>query len=749
MIQKSRQQTRSIGILILALAAALGGPAIAVAATVSGFVTGAEDGEPLAYADIFVRGTTLGRIANAKGHYIITGIPAGTHEIVYQHVGHRSEVRTLTLAETDAIALSIELASEAAQFDAVEVEGDRTELGLHGRPLSLSTNELRRTPAVIESDLMRTVQMLPGVTSLSDFSSGLYVRGGSADQNLILLDDADVYNPNHLFGFFSTFNVDAVKTVNLQKSGYPARYGGRLSSLLDVHNRDGNRKEFAGTARASFLAASATLEGPWRGGSWMLSGRHTFIEQLANAMNLDLPYNFYDVHAKLNWDLGQNDRTSFSYYEGLDRLDWDLTGLDLFLDWGNRTASARWTHLFGARLYTEFGLTYSRFDSRAAITFRDLEFGMRNEIDDVGVKASATYAPARAHTIDFGVEAKSLKFHFEQGYEEEDDINFNYDGVYAGAYVQETWEASSLAEIQAGLRIDYYSDGEYVDLGPRLSVRRRIGEDLTAHATYGRYNQYLNLVSVEGASFADMWFPVDETLGPGEADHYIAGVEIGPFESFDLSVEAYYKPYRNVVEFSEEFTRSLVEPDAKMNELFNSGKGEAYGMDFYLRNRWKRFEGWLGYSIGWTTREIVNFNFGEEYYPKYDRRHQFVLMQERPLGEMGNWRLNFAFRYGSGQPTTLAAGRYTVQDITGREYDTVLDGEYHGYRLPAYHRLDLGIGYQAVYPDATLEPTLQIINLYNRKNVYLRLYDMTTNPAEFEDVTMLPLIPTLGIRITF
>ncbi len=721
-------------------------PPHASAATVSGFVYGADDGEALSYTDIFLQGTSLGRVANQKGYYVITGIPTGEYNIVFTHIGYQSIILPITLEGEEELPLTLELEPHTIELEAIEVDAEQSEIGIRRGKLSLNTKELNRIPTVLEADLVRSIQMLPGVSSLSDFSSGLYIRGGSADQNLILLDGADVYNPNHLFGFFSTFNVDAVKTVNLQKSGFPARYGGRLSSLLDVHNRDGNRKEFDGTARIGIIASSATLEGPWKRGSWMVSGRHTYIEQLASSMNIDLPYKFYDVHGKLNWDLGRDDRTSISYYEGLDRLDWVTDGIDLLLDWGNRTMSAEWTHILSPRLFTNFNFTYSRFDSRAVVTFEDLEFGMRNEIDDIGLKANASFAPNSNHQIDFGTEMKTLDFHFERGYENENDINFNYDGNYVALYATEKWEYSPLVHMEAGLRLDYYDDGKYFDLGPRLTVRRRLGEKLSTSATYGKYHQYLNLVSIEG-NFADMWFPVDQTLDPGSADHYILGFEAGPYDNFDLSVEGYFKPYRNVVEFSEEFTRSLVTSDARMDEIFNSGSGKAYGLDVYLRNHYAGFEGWLGYSLGWTRRTIENFNFGEEYYPQYDRRNQFVMMQERSLGK--RWKVNFAFKYGTGQPTTLAAGRYTVHDITGREYDVVLEGDMNAYRLPAYHRLDMGISWQGKIRGVDLEPSIQLINLYNQENVFLRTYDTSVNPVEFDDITMLPFLPTVSVRFTF
>jgi hypothetical protein len=740
-----REIARSYIPLLLALLAAR----TSDAASVSGLITGAEDGEPLAYTGVHLRGTSFGKVANAKGYYVLAGIPAGTYTVSFSRIGYKTAERSIVLAEDEKLRLDVELAPEPVQAEEIVVEVSRDLLGVRPARVTLETEELTRIPFAIETDVLRGVQMLPGVSSLSDFSSGLYVRGGSADQNLILLDDADVYNPNHLFGFFSTFNADAVKTVDLQKSAYGARYGGRLSSLLDVRNRDGNRKKVEGTVRSSVIASSATVEGPWPGGSWMVSGRHTYIEQLAEAMDIDLPYKFYDVHGKLNWDIDKADRTSFSYYEGLDRLDWDREGLDVLLDWGNRTASAQWTRLYGTRLFSDLVFTYSRFASRAMAAFQDLEFEMRNDIDDVGLKAAMTYTPNARHAVDFGVEGKSLRFRFERGYEEEDDIRFRYDGLYGALYAQETWMFAPGSEVRAGLRLETYSEGDYVDLGPRLSIRRVLGEHLSAHAGYGRYKQYLNLVSLEGASFADMWFPVDETLEPGSADHYVVGVEAGPFRDFDLSVEAYYKPYRNLVEFSEEFTRSLVASDAQMNDLFNSGTGKAYGADLYLRNRWAGFEGWAGYSLGWTRRTIDRYNFGEEYVPAYDRRHQFVLMQERPLGKEKKWRLSVAFRYGTGQPTTLASARYTVSDPAGRTFDTVLDGELNAYRLPAYHRLDVGLSWRTEWRGLLIEPSLEIVNLYDRENVFIRTYDTSKNPVEFEDVTMIPRIPSIGVRVSF
>jgi len=721
--------------------------AAAAAATISGFVRDASNGEALSYANVVLQGTRLGALTNAQGFYTIAGIPPGSYTLVFSFMGRSTERRAVEVTAEQSLTISVELSSSPIEIEGVEVRPEAIGPVIAPSTLTLRTRELRSIPSVAEADLFRAVQALPGVSTLSDFSSGLYVRGGSPDQNLILLDDVDVYNPSHLFGFFSTFNVDAVKTVDLQKSGFPARYGGRLSSLLDVHNRDGNRKEFEGVARASLISSSLTLEGPWQRGSWMAAGRHTYIEPLARAAGYELPYAFYDLHGRLNLDLGSNDRTSLSLFRGNDRLDLDAGTFDVVLDWGNDTWSTQWTHVFSQRLFSHFVLGGSRFHSDGDIAFQDFKFKTRNHIDDLCAKGALSLKPNAPHLLDFGFEAKVLDFGWRQDVGEGSSLRFDYDGTYGALYVQDSWEVDPRTSLQPGLRLDYYSDGDYSRLGPRISARRMLSEVTALRATYGRYHQYLNLVYQEGFSFADMWFPVDRTIRPGSADHYILGVDVGPYETHDVSIEVYYKDYRNLVEFSDEFGRSLFDESTELDEVFNSGTGHAYGADLYLRNRYRGWEGWVGYSWGSTERKIENYNRGEAFIPQYDRRHQITIMQTRSLGK--GWTLDLNFRYGTGQPTTLATGRYTVRDVNGRAYDIVLDGKLNDARLPAFHRLDVGLSKVYRLRGWSIEPTLQVINVYNHKNVYLRSYDLTKNPAEHEDVNMFPLLPTLGVNVRF
>ncbi len=717
------------------------------AGTVSGFVYGGDNGEGLAFTHVQVKGESRGTLSDEHGRYTLAGLPPGQHTLVFRRIGYQAVERVVDLTVESSLSLSLELPPDQLTLDAMVVEGQSLATRPEPGKVTLRTRDVLRHPGIAEADLFRSLQALPGVNTLSDFSSGLYIRGGSPDQNLILLDGLDVYNPNHLFGFFSTFNVDAVKTVELQKSGYPARYGGRLSSLLDVHNRDGNRKEVEGTARIGLIASSLTLEGPWSRGSWMVSGRQTYIEQLARSARYRVPYGFHDLHGRLNLDLAGDDRFSLSYYQGRDRLDWDRPALDLLVDWGNSTWSGRWTHVFSPRWYARFLVGHTSFDSRAEFSFRDLKFAMSNRIEDLCFRGDLSFVPGPGHRLELGHELKALDFHFDRRTEEE-YLRFDYDGTYGGLYLQDTWTPSRPWEIQGGLRADYYSGGRYFRAGPRLRVRREVNAITSASLSYGVYHQFLNLVSPEGSTGAsDWWFPVDRTVKPGRADHYVAGLEIRPRQEYNLVCEAYYKPYHNVVEFSEEYTRSVIEPDAELDELFNSGRGRAYGVEVYLRNEWAGFSGWVGYTWGVTRRRIHGYNSDKEFTPTHDRKHQFVMTQEHGLGR--GWRGEVSLRYGTGQPVTLATARYLVRDITGREYHTVLDGEKNAYRLPGYFRLDLSIQKRWKFRGWELEPSIQAINVLDHDNVYLRLYDLEENPAKYHDITMLPFVPSITLNVFF
>jgi len=719
-----------------------------IAGTIHGFLREKDSKEPIIMGNIWIKGTNIGTTTNMKGYYVLSSLPPGTYEICFRYIGYKTEIFTKQIARNDDIKFDVDLELETIQFQdvVVEAERDKRELDIKPGQIAMQVPQLRSIPSIVEADLFRSLQMLPGVATLSDFSAGLYVRGGSPDQNLILLDHIDVYNPNHMFGFFSTFNTDAIKSVELLKGGYPSSYGGRLSSVLNVVNKEGNRQEFQGVSRLSLLSFSTTLEGPWKHGSWMVSGRRTYLELAEKLADFELPYYFYDGHANINWDINKNNQASISFYAGNDVLDLTSGGTSIKLDWGNKTFSTQWTHLFNSKFFSHFTFAGSRFDSDTKVKFDDIEFGISNNVTDIALKGMLTWTPSTNHSMDFGFETKWIDFGLNYMVVDTDYLN-TFEGNYSSIYLQDNYRLSPLTILQTGLRLDYYSDGNYSRFDPRISLKQIFTEYISVTGSVGRFHQFLNLVQQEGMSFADMWFPVDETFKPGSADHFILGVNYDNKTTYSINVEGYYKNYLNIAEYRTYRGADETIENQTAAQNFLSGQGKAYGMDVYLRNNIRGFEGWLGYSLAWTKKQVDGFNFGLEYYPTYDRRHTITAIQDYRLSR--KWRINLAFKFGSGQPYTEATARYTEMDQSGRIHYKTLEGKKNFYRLPAYHRLDIGLFYNTRIFKLPTEVYVQAVNVYNHKNVWFRKYDLNTNPATVEEITMIPFLPTFGISVNF
>lgn len=719
-----------------------------VAGTIHGFVREKDSHEPIIMANVWIRDTQIGVATNMKGYYVLPDLPPGQYDLVISFIGFTTVVESFSIGFNEDLEMDILMESEAIMTEGAEIvaERDKRELDIKPSQILVQVPQLRTIPSIAEADLFRGLQMLPGVATLSDFSAGLYVRGGSPDQNLILLDGIDVYNPNHMFGFFSTFNTDAIKSVEMLKGGFQSQYGGRLSSVLNVINKEGNRDEFQGVARLSLISSTATLEGPWKHGSWMLSGRRTYLDLAAKIVDFDLPYYFYDAHAKINYDIDKNNQASVSFYIGNDKLDLASGGTNIGLDWGNQTFSAQWTHLFSSNLFSHFIFAGSRFHSDTEVQFDRVRFGILNEIKDMALKGTLTYSPNLKHSMDIGFEFKALDFDLNYHIVDTDYIN-DFDGYYFSAFVQDNFKITPLTILQTGLRIDHYSDGSYSRIDPRISMKRILSDQWDVTMSYGRYHQFLNLVQVEGFSFADMWFPVDDTFNPGQADHYIFGINYDNKTTFSVNAELYFKDYGNIAQYREFRGQDEELENQTAAQNFLSGVGEAYGGDIYIRNRLGRFEGWLGYSLSWTKKKVMGYNFDKQYFPTYDRRHTITAIQDIKLHR--KWRLNFAFKYGTGQPYTEITDQYIVVDPAGHTYRDGLEGEKNLYRLPDYHRLDIGVFYTTRMFGLPTEIYLQAVNVYDRENVWFYAYETSENPPEIEKISMVPFLPTAGFSVQF
>ena len=734
--------------------------------TLSGFVRDGSDGErlPNAAVAIAVENRTMGALSNAEGYYAIPDIPAGTWVVTASYIGYTTQRDTLALAAGQALRWDIELERQALEMGEVVVEAAATATSeVNQRPsvVALQVTDVQQMAAMAEPDLLRSLQLLPGVQAASDFSSGLYVRGGGPDQTGILLDQMRLYNPSHAFGFFSTFNPDAIKDVTFYKGAYPAQYGGSLSAILDVQNRDGNRRNFSTSGGVSLISSRLMSEGPLGQGSWMVAGRRTYIDPVLRAVRrttdeLDgLGYWFYDVNAKVNTQLSPNDNLMLSAYRGNDHLDISLgisdsTNTDTLSfgfgnNWGNEALTGRWTHVFSPALFGRVIAQYSKYHSDITLNLFGTPIAVRNRVRDVSIKGDLDYFAAANHTLRTGVGLTLFRFDYGVLFDqyENDQVVKPY---LLTAYVQDNWQVTPLTEARLGLRGTYYGEGGHLSLNPRFSLSRVLQEGWRVKLAGGSYRQYLQLVSSEGFSGGDLWLPLDETVEPGRSYQAVAGLEWEPANSYRFSVETYYTDLANLVVLDEEQGEN--DEQETSEDIFKTGgTGYATGVELFAEKRRGRLSGWLGYTLGWTRRTFPDIDGGRTFPPKYDRRHDVSLTATYRLARW-TWTANLV--YGTGQAYTPAAARYTLRDpASDRPVDRLLAAPRNTARLLPYHRLDVGMRRTFGLFGADVDFYLQIFNAYNRRNEWFIQYDPNDSTEQPIVVRMLPIVPTFGFDFRF
>ncbi|MCY3737630.1 MAG: TonB-dependent receptor [Gemmatimonadaceae bacterium] len=749
---------RWLGAMFLAavVVAAPAGGESAGTATVSGFVRDLRDGESLPYAAVSatVDGRETGTLSNADGYYALPGIRPGTLVLTVRHIGYAAHRDTLSLAAGQALRRDIELEREELKMAAVVVEAEAeeadSELSRQASVVLVPMKSLQKMPAMGEADLLRSLHLLPGVQAASDYSSGLYVRGGGPDQTGILLDQVRLYNPSHAFGFFSTFNPDAIKDVTFYKGAYPARYGGNLGAVLDVQNRDGNRRRFSNTGGVSMISSRLVSEGPLGRGSWMAAGRRTYIDPALRALrrsadDLDgLGYWFYDLNAKINTQLTPDDNLMVSAYGGADHLDITVSDstntLSFGNEWGNRALTGRWTHLFTPALFGRAILLYSRYHSDIILDLFGTPVEIRNKVREVTLKGDFDWFASPDHTLRAGVDLTRFRFDYKVRFEEyrEEQIVEPY---LLSAYVQEDWQATPLTEVRLGLRGSWYEEGGRLSLNPRFSLSRILREGWRVKVAGGSYRQYLQLVSTEGFGGGDVWVSLDETVEPGRSYQGVTGLEWEPSGDWRVGLESYYTDLANLVVLDEDQAENAEQRTSE--DVFKTGgEGYAAGLELFAEKRRGRLTGWLGYTLGWTRRKFPEVDEGRAFPPKYDRRHDLSLTARYTSGR---WTWTTSLVYATGQAYTPAGARYTLRDpASGRPVDRLLAAQRNSARMLPYHRLDAGVRRQARLFGAEVEYYLQIFNLYNRRNEWFIQYDPEDSEREPTVVRMLPIVPTFG-----
>ena len=730
--------------------------------SVSGFVRDSSNLETLLGTTVFLKSSKYGAYTNKLGFYSITNIPPGTYTLQSSFIGYEDFNKKITLKKNQDLRLDIILNPVNVTTQVVEVEAEKE---IEKREISISkidipVHQIKNIRLGGESDVFRSLQYLPGVLTSSQISSGLYVRGGSPDQNLVLIDGSIVYNPSHLFGFISTFNADAIKDVKLYKGGFPAEYGGRLSAVLDLTQKDGNRKKVEGVASIGAISSRLSLEGPLGKGSWFIGGRRTYLElikaMLPSATKNEIPdFNFYDLNAKITQFFGDNDRVSLSGFMSSDNLGFDNYGFLLDMGLKNQTVAGKWNHIFSENLFSEVNFSSSYYENGFAGNQAGYAFEIENTIRDYTGKASLDWFINEKTTLKSGFEINIYDFIYFSNFTGNLDTNVaegtNAPGLmnlniidrnYA-VYSQCNYNFTDLISLQGGIRLNYWDLSNYFLLDPRLSLKYLVNEYITLKAAWGIFSQDLRLATQPDFSFFDTWLPTDTSLSPSRAIHYILSLQSNFFKEFDINFDVYYKKMNNISELNNKTLSSET-----ISSLFFVGKADAYGAEIFIQRKFGKLSGWLGYGLGFIEAKFDSINSGRPFRPKYDRRHDFKIVAQYEFNN--HWSLSATFYFQSGQSYTGASSQFQVRmpdDNIGR--GKIVPTQRYGLRLPPSHQLNLTGVFSFDMGGLDTKLILDIFNVYNHRDIWFRYYDTSKSVAIVRDVTLLPIIPTIALEINF
>ena len=726
--------------------------------TLKGYLIDASNGETLIGANVFIKELTTGSTSNEYGFYSIS-IPAGDYTLEYSYLGYQTVERSISLSEN--ISLDIEFVPEGIQIEEIVVKGEAENANVSETEMStdkLDIGTIQKMPTLLgEVEILRSIQLLPGVSSVGEGASGFNVRGGSIDQNLVLLDEAPVYNSSHLFGFFSVFNPDAVKDVKLFKGGIPSRYGGRLSSILDVRMKEGNSKRVALSGGVGAIFSRFAVEGPiiQDKASFIVAGRRSYADILARPFlteELDgSALNFYDLTLKANYKVSDKDRLFLSGYFGRDNFEFgDQAGFN----WGNQTATLRWNHLFGDKLFSNLTLYTSDYDY--VISFgadSDNRFDWDARIVNYSAKPEFSLFLTPDNQVRFGGQAIFYKFEPGNaiGVSEGEVLDISLDNKFAieGAlFIENEVDISPSFTVNYGLRWSYfnytgeglaYEFGEPTEVGlrrpftettffdqwesietynnfePRLSMKYQLSDDKSIKASYNRTVQYIHLISNTTASTpVDIWQPSTNNLEPQRADQ----VALGYFQnlkdnSYEFSAEIYYKRFIDLLDY-------IDGADILLNEFLEgdllSGDGRAYGLELLFKKKAGAFTGWASYTLARSERRIEGINNNEWYASRFDQTHNLSLTTFYDLNDRWSFSSNFALI--SGTPTTFPTSRFTQQGfiVPHNTFESR-----NNVRIPIYHRLDISATLQGKNNPTKRwqsEWIFSIYNVYSKRNPF-------------------------------
>ncbi len=773
--------------------------------TLSGYVAQEGSDEKLIAASISIEGKTVGTISNEYGFYSLTA-EEGTYTIVYSYVGYQPIYKTIELTQNRQFDISMIQSKQLQEVVITQIKANE----LHTRPQmslnSISMDQVKNSPVLLgEADLLKTIQLLPGVKSGSEGSSGVYVRGGSPDQNLILLDGVPIYNVSHMMGLFSVFNADAINNTQIFKGGFPARYGERLSSVIDVRMKEGNMQKYEGELALGLISSKFSLSGPIIKDktAFIISARRTYADLLIKGVELwnkskenetnDAIPNiyFYDINIKVNHKLSNIDRLYLSFYGGRDVINssfkdsytegesFTTNTSDVNINWGNTIGAIRWNHIFTPKLFANATATYTRYNFRVNANLENIttkssldesqtsSSKFLSGIDDISGKIDFDYIPSTSHSFKFGISTTHHLFTpsaseqrqnstGESPAATDDKINNKINANKLAAYIEDTYSLNRFTKINVGLRSSLYqvSSTSYYSVEPRLSVSLMTSEKSSIKLSYVEMSQYLHFLTMGSLALpSDLWVPTTSKVKPQKSKQVALGYtqSVG---QFDLSVESYYKRMNRIIEYKDGAAFSTF--DTSWEDKVTAGKGTSYGVEFMAEKKEGKLRGWIAYTLSWADRKFDNLNFGRSFPFSYDKRHDISVTLNYKFSSRVDMGMNWVFNTGRAFTLGIESYKPYTDDINPQS-PIVDNGNGNGkvtnnsdrnnIRFPSYHRLDLGINFHKKKKWGERTWSLGVYNAYCQKNTFY-MYP-NTERGTFKSVSLLSLIPSVTYTFKF
>ncbi len=746
---------------------------------VSGYITDESNGENMSYVTVMIKSSNVGVVTNGYGFYSLSVdnkfITNDTVVVVISFMGYVKTEYSLFI--TKDVELNVKLKPSKTELSGVEIKAEVTEEKELLRSTNMSTTvvkakSIKHIPTIGgEIDLVKVMQLLPGVSGGTEGTTSLFVRGGDADQNLVLLDEATLYNLGHLFGFFSVFNSDAINDFTMIKGAFPANYGGRLSSIMDVRMKEGNSTKFHGSGGIGLLSSRLMLEGPIikEKMSFLISARRTYIDQVFKLVDFSIPYYFYDLNAKINYKISQKDRLFYSFYLGNDVLDYSEGGpqgsigsdygMNFGFNLGNMTHTLRWNHTYNPKLFSNVSLVLTDFDYDIKGNFDGNSLDVSSKIFDLGVKADFEYFRNNENHIKYGMSFTSHTFNpnIVKTSGEITSMLSSNEGVKMltnefALYAMNDMDLNRKFKINYGLRFSaaVVTEKVYAGLEPRLAARYLVSKNNSLKLSYSRMKQYLHRVASSTVALpTDLWYPITAKVKPQIADQVALGFNhLFVKNNISFEVELYYKKMQNLIEYRE--GASLVLNDNYENELL-AGKGRAYGAEFLLRKERGKFTGWISYTLSKSTRQFDELNNGKMFPAKYDRRHNVSIVLSYKLSS--RWVASAVWVYQSGARFTAQTGQYLMPNATMTSLDVIpIYTERNAVEMSPSHRLDVSLTFKAKdRRKFKSEWTIGCYNLYNRAQPYsVRLVPNDNSTGyKYEQPGLFGFIPSIAYNFNF